>query len=55
MLFEFRVYAKNVVWPTHYGIVADDFNSADELLRLKLKEDGRDDWWTLERIEFINS
>lgn len=55
MLFEFRVYAKNVVWPTRYGIVADDFDSADQQLLAQLRADGRDDWWTLERIEFINS
>lgn len=53
MLFQFRVYAKNVVWPTTYGFVASDFNEADAMLMKQLKEDGMGDYWNLERVVFI--
>lgn len=53
MLFEFRVYWKGVVWPTRYGFVADDFNSADDQLRNQIKEDSFEDAYVVERIDFI--
>ena len=40
-LFEFRVYWKNVVWPTRYGFMAEDFNTADEMLINQIKIDAK--------------
>ena len=31
-LFEFRVYWKNVVWPTRYGFMAEYFDELHDLM-----------------------
>lgn len=56
MLFEFRVYFKGVVYPSCYGFVAPDFNSADDQLRAQLSYDTDDgDLYKVERVVFIDS
>ena len=52
-LFEFRVYWKNVVWPTRYGFMAEDFNMADEMFINQIKIDSDDGTFKVERVVFI--
>lgn len=54
MLFEFRVYFKGVVYPSRYGFVASDFNSADDQLRSQLSHDTENGTlYKVERVVFI--
>ena len=53
MLYEFRVYWKNIMFPCHYGFSADDLNDANKQLKMRLEKDSDNGTFKVERIEFI--